>query len=61
MWRHYRFRGLEVVIIQQWTDPFGRKMVRIEAAAEADLAEGMTEAEFLAEAVAAEPTPCARE
>jgi hypothetical protein len=31
MWRTYRYLGHRVRVIQQWADPFGRKMVRIES------------------------------
>ncbi len=51
MWGIYRFHGMEVRVIQQWNDPFGRAMVRIETVDAADpRAEGMTEAAFLAHA-----------
>jgi hypothetical protein len=53
MWRSYLFRGLDVVVIQQWTDPFGRNMLRIRATAPGDDREdGLPEAQFLQEAVA---------
>lgn len=50
MWQRYTFRGHEVVVIQQWTDPFGVRMVRIASATpgEEEVAVGMTEAAFLA-------------
>jgi hypothetical protein len=54
MWGVYLFRDLRVRVVQQWSDPFGTRMVRIEAAAGGDdRAEGMTEARFLGDA-----TPC---
>ena len=58
MWGHYVFRGHEVVVIQQWADPFGRRMVRIASAGpgEEDAAAGMAEETFLAEAQPAAPT-----
>lgn len=57
MWQHYRWREREVVVIQQWLDPFGRRMIRIASVApgEEDVAEGMSEAEFAAEAQPVEP------
>ncbi|MBN8875428.1 MAG: hypothetical protein J0H67_21530 [Rhodospirillales bacterium] len=61
LWQRYRFRGHEVVVVQQWSDSFGRRMVRIVAAApdagEAgsdDTGVGLPEDAFLAEA---EPRP----
>ncbi|MCQ4159894.1 hypothetical protein NON00_08125 [Roseomonas sp. GC11] len=56
MWGTYLFRGLRVRVIQQWSDPFGVRMVRIEmAAGEDDRAEGMPEEAFLREAAACPP------
>jgi hypothetical protein len=56
MWGIYTFRGRRVRVIQQWADPYGRRMVRVEMAAEGDdRAEGMMEEDFLREAV-----PCPR-
>ena len=42
MWMTYQFRGYRVMVIQQWSDPFGRKMAR---------AEGMLEEVFMQEAM----------
>ena len=52
MWRHYVYRGHEVVVIQQWADAYGRRMVRFASAkpGEEDVAAGMAEQAFLAEA-----------
>jgi hypothetical protein len=53
IWKIYRFRGYRVMVIQQWRDPFGRKMVRIETTDDAEArAEGMFEDVFMREAVA---------
>ena len=30
MWGAYVFQGHDVMVIQQWVDPFGRRMVRIQ-------------------------------
>lgn len=59
MWGRYLYRGHEVVVVQQWADPFGRRMVRFASAApgEEDAAAGMTEEAFLAEAQPAAPSP----
>lgn len=52
MWQVYRFGDHQVVIIQQWFDPFGRPMIRIAAHLDGHLiAEGMPEEKFLAEAI----------
>lgn len=52
MWGRYIYRGHEVTVIQQWADPFGRRMVRIASAGpgEEEAAAGMTEEAFMAEA-----------
>lgn len=51
IWKTYRFRGYRVMVIQQWRDPFGRKMVRIETIDDGDArAEGMPEDDFMLEA-----------
>ena len=31
MWKTYRYNGHRVMVIQQWDDPFGRRMIRIES------------------------------
>ncbi len=50
MWKTYLFRGFTVMVVQQWNDPFGRPMVRVEAGDE-ERGEGMPEAVFLSQAV----------
>jgi hypothetical protein len=52
MWQRYRYRGHEVVVIQQWSDPFGTPMVRIADADDDAAATGLTEAAFMTEAQA---------
>ena len=52
MWRHFIWRGRRVEVIQQWTDPFGRPMLRFAAADDETMAAGMPVDEFLAEATA---------
>jgi hypothetical protein len=48
MWKTYIFHGLEVVVTQQWTDPYGRRMVHVEAVDSNDpRSGGMLEATFL--------------
>ena len=55
MWKLYRFRGYRVRVIQQWRDPFGVPFVRIETADDdGAIAEGMSEAVFLQDAVSIE-------
>ncbi len=50
----FDFLGYEVVIIQEWRDPFGRKMIRIRTTKLADeIEDGMPEDEFLAKATPA--------
>jgi len=49
MWATYDFRGFRVMVIQQWQDPFGRPMVRIQTLDET-MAEGMPEELFLKDA-----------
>lgn len=51
MWETYSFHGYSVMVIQQWNDPFGEPMVRIAETSDEELAEGMSEAAFLADAV----------
>ncbi len=49
MWRTYLFQDVEVRLIQQWQDPYGRPMVRIETINEDESrAESMPEDIFLA-------------
>ena len=51
MWATYRFRGHLVMVIQQWRDPFGRRMLRIESTEDGGAhADGMAEAAFMQEA-----------
>lgn len=50
MWQRFTWRGHEVVVIQQWTDPFGRPMLRFADPADEELAAGMPVEEFLREA-----------
>jgi hypothetical protein len=52
MWGAYVFQGHEVMVIQQWVDPFGRRMVRIQTTGPGpEQATGLLEAEFLDAAV----------
>jgi hypothetical protein len=51
LWQTYRFHGETVMVVQQWHDAFGRKMLRIEAISEGDdRGEGMPEDRFLQDA-----------
>lgn len=51
MWKTYRYNGFRVMVIQQWDDPFGRRMIRIESLDDGgEHATGMFEAEFLKDA-----------
>lgn len=53
MWKTYRYNGFRVMVIQQWDDPFGRRMVRIESLDDGgEHATGMFEADFLKDAEA---------
>ena len=56
MWRHFIWREHRVEVIQQWTDPFGRSMLRFAATDDETMAAGMPVDEFLAEATAS-PNP----
>ena len=48
MWGTYVFQGHSVMVTQQWSDPFGRRMVRIQVTgAGPEQAIGLPEAEFL--------------
>jgi hypothetical protein len=52
MWGTYRFQGHIVVVTQQWRDPFGRPMLRIETTGPGpEQSLGLLEADFLREAV----------
>ena len=57
MWQRFTWRGHLVVVIQQWTDPFGRSMLRVADPEDEDMAEGMPVRQFLAEATPVPPTP----
>ena len=50
MWGVYEYRGHRVTVLQQWQDPFGCRMVRIQLAADGEAAAGIPEADFLREA-----------
>lgn len=54
MWQRFTWRGHSVVVIQQWTDPYGRPMLRFADPDDNEMAAGMPVAEFLAEAT---PSP----
>lgn len=50
MWATYRYRGYQVMVIQQWQDSFGRRMIRIETTQDGGAhAEGMLEEAFMQE------------
>lgn len=52
MWGAYDYQGHRVTVIQQWEDPFGRRMVRVQIVGpDEELAAGMLEADFMGEAV----------
>ena len=53
MWQRFTWRGRQVVVIQQWTDPFGRPMLRFADPDDEETAAGMPADEFLAEATPA--------
>lgn len=60
MWGVYEYKGHRVTVIQQWEDPFGTRMVRIQTAGpDEELAAGMPEAEFMRDAVPAAEPPSA--
>lgn len=54
MWATYAWQDHHVTIVQQWHDPYGRPMVRIQLATDEDQATGLPETEFLQHA---HPTP----
>ena len=56
LWQRYIWRGQEVVVVQQWRDPFGRPMLRFAAAGDEELAAGMPVDAFLREAILS-PSP----
>ena len=48
MWQIYTYQDHQVVIIQQWQDPFGKPMVRIAAQVDGHvIADGLLEDRFL--------------
>lgn len=52
MWGTYVFQGHSVMVVQQWSDPFGRRMVRVQTTGPGpEQAIGLPEAEFLGAAV----------
>jgi len=51
MWKTYALHGFTVMVVQQWTDPFGTPMVRIADTSDEGRAEGMPEGVFLSQAV----------
>lgn len=57
LWQRYAWRGREVIVVQQWRDPFGRPMICVASAepGEEEMTAGMAETEFLAEARALPP------
>ena len=58
MWQHFTWRGHHVVVIQQWTDPFGRPMLRFADPDDEAMAAGMSVEQFVAEATpSAGPSP----
>ena len=51
MWKTYVFHGQAVVVVQQWHDPFGRPMLRIESTdPDDDRGDGISEEQFLSSA-----------
>ena len=50
LWQRFTWRGHEVVVIQQWTDPFGRPMLRFADPNDEDMATSIPVDEFLTEA-----------
>ena len=50
MWQRFEWRGHQVMVIQEWTDPFGRPMLRFADPDDEAMAAGMPADEFLAEA-----------
>lgn len=50
MWAAYTWQGHRVIVVQQWRDPFGRRMIRIQLDGDEDQAMGLPEADFLHEA-----------
>lgn len=57
MWATHTWQGHQVTIVQQWHDPYGRPMVRIQLATDEDQATGLPETEFLQQAQPEDPPP----
>ncbi len=58
MWATYLFQGHQVVVTQQWQDPFGRAMIRIETTGPGpEQAMGLPEADFLRDATPTAGSP----
>ena len=52
MWGVYDYKDHRVMVTQQWQDPYGRRMVRIQVVGpDENLAAGMLEERFLQDAV----------
>lgn len=53
MWGIYDFQGHRVEVVQQWRDPYGRAMVRVQTTGPGpERSTGLAEDDFLREAVA---------
>ena len=52
MWQRFTWRGHRVMVIQQWTDPYGTPMLRVADPENEDMAAGMPVDQFLTEATA---------
>lgn len=51
MWELYDYCDFQVRVVQQWHNPYGAPMIRIETVDRPDpIADGMTEADFLTNA-----------
>lgn len=55
MWAAYTYQGQRVIVVQQWRDPYGRRMVRVQLADDEDHAMGLPESDFLHDAKDATP------
>ena len=52
LWQIFQFGDHEVCVIEQWRDPFGRRMIRIRSLDEnEERTEGMYEENFLRRAI----------
>lgn len=52
MWGVYNYQGHPVTVVQQWDDPFGRRMVRVQVVGlDETFADGLLEADFMGDAV----------